>query len=517
MGERTDIVVVGAGIAGLAAAARLAAAGRSVAVLERADAPGGKIRAVPTIAGPCDAGPTVMTMADVFEDLFADCGERLTDHVTLEPMAVIARHLWEDGTRLDLHGDPALSLRAVRAAFGAVTAGRFATLSASFARLLDAFDAPMMRSAEPSVPRLSAAVAARPRLLADMAPHRSLSAHLRARLREPRLAQLLGRYATYVGGSPFAAPALLGLISQAEARGVWRVSGGMHALPRAVAALAERRGARIRCGVHVERLERDGEGWRVAAGPDSILARDVLFAGDPRALAAGLLGPDPAPAVPRRAAHPRSLSACVLAFAARARGLDIAHHTVLFGDEAEEFGALAEGRLPTRGTLYLCAQDRAADGSGAPDGPERFEIILNAPPGLALSDEETRRCTTLILDRLARFGLTFDPPPGPEALTTPAGFEAMFPGSMGSLYGLSPHGSTAALRRPKARTRLPGLWLAGGGTHPGAGVPMAALSGRHAAEAILKVRPSTSPSLRGATPGGTSTPSPTTAPPPSPS
>ncbi len=88
--------------------------------------------------------------------------------------------------------------------------------------------------------------------------------------------------------------------------------------------------------------------------------------------------------------------------------------------------------------------------------------------------------------QLARFGLTFDRTPPDSALTTPQGFATLFPGSQGSIYGRSPHGTLASFQRPTARTGLTGLYLAGGGAHPGAGVPMAALSGRHAAEAILK-------------------------------
>ena len=79
----------------------------------------------------------------------------------------------------------------------------------------------------------------------------------------------------------------------------------------------------------------------------------------------------------------------------------------------------------------------------------------------------------------------------------------MFPASRGSLYGLSPHGMTAALKRPRARTSLKGLYLAGGGTHPGAGIPMACLSGRHAAEAILTDHALTLPSRPTAMRGGT--------------
>jgi 1-hydroxycarotenoid 3,4-desaturase len=217
-------------------------------------------------------------------------------------------------------------------------------------------------------------------------------------------------------------------------------------------------------------------------------------------------------AVPHKAIHPRSHSAWVWAFAARPRGLPLAYHNIMFsGDPAKEFHEIAQGKMPSDPTLYLCAQDRAA---GDPAGQERFEIILNAPPvppdGSMNLEEEDQLCRSRTFQTLQRFGLAFDPIPEPDALTGPARFARMFPGSRGSIYGLSPHGLTAAFRRPGARTALPGLYLAGGGVHPGAGVPMATLSGRHAAEAIMQDRASTYRSVPTAMPGGMSTASPTT-------
>jgi 1-hydroxycarotenoid 3,4-desaturase len=245
-------------------------------------------------------------------------------------------------------------------------------------------------------------------------------------------------------------------------------------------------------------------------------ASRVVFNGDPRALHTGLLGEGARPAVPETAVEPRSHSANVWTFAARPRGPDLHHHNVFFGpDPRREFGPIAEGRLPEDPTLYICAQDR---GTGRnPPELERFEIIMNAPPLSEGQSEDIDSCRTRTFRTLATHGLTFGPEPSDATLTTPARFDALFPGSRGSLYGRSPHGLTAAFARPTARTAVPGLYLAGGGAHPGAGVPMATLSGRHAAEAILTDRTSTSRSRRTATPGGTSTASRTTAPAPSPS
>ena len=113
------VVVIGAGMGGLSAAARLAARGMSVTVLEQHNHPGGKMRTLDSPVGPVDAGPTVLTMRPVFEDLFASCGETLSDHVTLEAETVLARHWWRDGSSLDLHADPEASAAAIRAWGGA--------------------------------------------------------------------------------------------------------------------------------------------------------------------------------------------------------------------------------------------------------------------------------------------------------------------------------------------------------------------------------------------------------------
>jgi 1-hydroxycarotenoid 3,4-desaturase len=517
-GTEDRVVVVGAGMGGLASAIRLVAAGFDVTVVEAQGYPGGKMRTVDSAAGPVDAGPTVMTMRHVFDDLFAAAGTTLDAHVTLHRETVLARHWWPDGSTLDLHADAEETAAAVRAWGGPRAEADVRRFSARAARLFAAFDAPVMQAARPTFARLATHVAARPALIPAMDPVSTLARSLARQFRDPRLRQLFGRYATYVGGSPFASPAVLALIWHAEAKGVWRVEGGMHGLARAMEAVAKAGGATFLYDAPVRRIEI--QSGRVAAvqlaSGTRLPASSVVFNGDPRALARGLLGDSASAAVPTGAVEPRSLSANVWTFAARPRGPDLHHHNVFFGpDPKREFGPIAEGLLPEAPTLYVCAQDR---GTGRnPPELERFEIIMNAPPLPGGTPEDIETCRTLTFRTLAAHGLTFGPEPSDATLTTPRGFETLFPGSLGSLYGRSPHGLTAAFARPTARTPLPGLYLAGGGTHPGAGVPMATLSGKHAAEAIVTDRTSTSRSRRTATPGGMSTASPRTAAAPSPS
>lgn len=501
-------IVIGAGMGGLSAAIRLAAAGQSVTLIEAQPTPGGKMRTLPGTPGrPADAGPTVLTLRHVFDDLFACAGARLDDHLTLIPQPLLARHFWPDGSQLDLHTDVAASTEAIAAFAGPKAADEFRRFNTLSAQAYAAFDAPMMQSARPRAVGAALGALTHPAAWPVLLPGRSLARQMVSSFSDPRLRQLFGRYATYVGGVPDRSPAVLSLIWHAEARGVWAVQGGMAELARALAALAVRLGVQIVYGQSVQQITRqNGHVGEVVLSNGRALKGDaVVFNGDPAALLAGLLGPGPQQSLPAAAAHPRSLSAWVWAFAATLGpgAPDLAHHNVFFtADPSTEFGPLLRGQMPDAASLYVCAQDRGM--AQPPTEAERFEIILNAPPKTTLFAKEIDQCRAKTFPPLDRFGLHFSPPPPDSALTTPSGFSTLFPGSQGAIYGRSPHGTWASFQRPTARTALKGLYLAGGGAHPGAGVPMAALSGKHAAEAILTDQTSASTSLRTAMRGGMS-------------
>lgn len=506
------VIIVGAGIGGLAAACRLAAAGAQVTVLERQATPGGKMRTIPSLAGPVDAGPTVLTLPSVISDLFAAMGERLEDHIHLHRQARLARHFWPDGSQLDLWEDMEANLEAIRTFSGNRSAQQFQAFSSRAKELFFAFDAPMMQASRPTPTSLAIHCLRNPEILRQMAPFSTFDSLLNDSFDDARLRQLFGRYATYVGGSPYKVPALLALIWQAERSGVWTVEGGMHQLAIALAKLAETRGVQFAFDTHVSEIcTAAGAVTCVQTHDGTMLPADcVFFNGDPRALATGALGEDVRKVAAKTRTTARSLSAEVWAFAARKTGPDLALHNVFFrADPKPEFDALEHGGYVDNPTLYICAMDRG--GPAPPPDVERFEIIANAPP-LPTSQPELSRCRNRTFQTLEQFGLRFDPTPDPATLTTPTGFNRLFPASQGALYGQSPHGTMAAFSRPTARTKIRGLYLAGGGTHPGAGVPMAILSARHAVEAILKDQISTSTSRRTDMPGGISTGSATTDP-----
>ena len=515
--ERDDVIVIGAGVGGLSCAALLAAQGLAVTLVEAVAGPGGKMRQLRCGDALVDGGPTVFTMRPVFEAIFEACGARLDDEVKLTPATVLARHAWGDA-RLDLFADRAASQDAIGTFAGAAAARGYAGFCREAERLYNALEAPFIWAEQPNQIGLAwAMLRANAADLFSRRPFQSMWRALGDYFPDPRLRQLFGRYATYCGADPWQAPATLMLIAHVEASGVWLIEGGMVALARALAALAERHGAVIRYQAPVREVlvDQAGVSGVVLESGERLTARRVVCNADPAALAAGRFGAAVTRAAPAMPPPLRSLSALVWTTHARTAGFPLAHHNVFFsGDYAAEFKALAAGRVPAEPSIYVCAADRASDGGAPLGGPERLQILVNAPAlgdARALTPWEMDQCQSRMIACLARAGLELTLPPAATVLTSPEGFEALFPSTGGALYGRASHGSAAAFRRPGARTPIPGLYLAGGGTHPGPGVPMAALSGRLACATLLADRASTARFHPAAMPGGISTRRATTA------
>lgn len=507
------IIVIGAGMGGLAAAIDLAAKGMAVTLIERALAPGGKMRTLDVGGAPVDAGPTVLTLKRAFEQLFADAGANLADHVTLTRADRLARHAWDGESAFDLHADPNEAIDAVGRFSGADQARKFAAFLRDGRRLYAALEHSFLLDSKPSMPGLVARILRRnPAGLTAMRPFTTLWDALGDYFPDPRLRQLFGRYATYCGSSPFEAPATLMMIADLEQQGVWFVEGGMTRLAEALARLARSLGVEIRHEETVTDIVVEhgrAAGVRLATG-EILAARAVVANGDPDAIRAGLLG-EAAAGAPPAVSGPRALSALVWTATGRASGFELERHNVFFsGDYRAEFQALfGEGRMAGAPTIYVCAQDRGA--GPAPSGPDRFLILLNAPADgdvRAYTAQETDTWLATTLERLRACGLTLSL--DAVRATAPDGFAARFPGSGGALYGRALHGWRAAFQRPGARTRLPGLYLAGGAAHPGPGVPTSMLSGRIAARSILADSASTPRWRPAGIAGSTPTPSATT-------
>lgn len=484
-------VIIGAGIGGLTAALDLASRGLKVNVFEQAPQPGGKMREIDIHGHRIDSGPTVFTMPWVFEQLFAAAGTRLDEHLIIRPAELLARHFWRDGSQLDLFADLEQSVAAIAAFAGDAEALRYRAFCERAQRVFNTLDRSFMRSQRPSPWSLMAASGLRGLLdLWHVQPFQSLWHKLGEYFHDHRLRSLFGRYATYCGGSPLHAPATLMLVAHVEQVGVWQVDGGMQRLAEALARQIQRLGGEIHYGTAVHSIAvKGGRAVGVTLENGQRYGADVVVANtDVAAIGRGRLGPEAAAAVPAPNAGRRSLSALTWSLLAQPSGLELAHHNVFFPDDyPNEFvDVFGHKRLPARPAVYLCAQDRGHQDK-PPDGPERLFLITNAP---ARGDREAFGAEVIARQQSAAFellqacGLQLDHRPEQSVATTPADFERRFPDTGGAIYGSAPHGWRASFTRPGARSRLRGLYLAGGSVHPGPGVPMVALSGRLAAAAV---------------------------------
>ena len=480
----TPIIVIGAGMGGLAAATLLAARGEPVLILERQSAPGGKMRLVRAGEAAIDGGPTVFTMRSIFERLFSDAGTTLDAELSLTPLDVLARHSWGNGPELDLFADLNRSADAIGALAGADDARGFLALNREAKHMFETLRKTYIEQQRPS-PFDVAFGGGLSGLLAMMKinPFETLWGAVSRHLKDDRLRQLFGRYATYVGSSPFQAVATLLLIAHVEQEGVWTVKGGMHDVARAFERVFQRKGGVIRYDTHVQRIETSQGRVNavVTSQGEYIPCRVVIANADANAIATGHFGGEISKTVKTLPANMRSLSAITWCVNAKTSGFPLVFHNVFFSrDYKREFEALQQG-YPPDPTIYLCAQDR----TGAVADKERMLILINSPANGDHIEKNRDMIENAMRKKLASSGLDIDWSSAKIAATSPQGFHALFPATGGALYGRVSHGFYASFQRPGAQTKMPGLFLAGGSAHPGAGVPMAAYSGRLAADAVM--------------------------------
>ena len=475
------VVVIGAGVGGLATAVRLAAAGHSVTVLEQADAVGGKLGLAERGGFRWDTGPSLLTMPHVLADTFAAAGVRLDDVLTLQRLDPIASYRFADGTTLTAAADLDEFCAHLDDVLEPGSGDDWRRLTERAAAMWRVVEQPFLRSPIGGWGGL-ARQSLRLRDLPVVAPHRTLRELGRHYLRDARLRMLLERYATYTGSDPRRAPATLAVIGYVEQRfGGWYVEGGLHRIAAALAATAREQGTVIRTGADVTRITLSGNAVHGVelAGGERIAADVVVANADATTVYRDLL-PQSAGAAPLRrlrGAVP-SLSGFVLLLGVDGGPKLPAHHTVLFPrDYDAEFDAIFGPRpAPVADpTLYIAAPD---DRAVAPHGQRSWFVLVNAPrSGPVDWNEATTDCyRDHLLEVLAARGFDVSDSLVEQHVLSPADLQRRTRAVGGAIYGTSSNGVRSAFLRPSNATGVNGLFLVGGSSHPGGGLPLVLLS-----------------------------------------
>ncbi|MEV6630695.1 phytoene desaturase family protein [Actinoplanes sp. NPDC051470] len=476
----SHVVVIGAGVGGLATAIRLAAAGHRVVVHEQAGVVGGKLGVYERAGYRFDTGPSLLTLPRVFDDL----GLGLTPE-RLDP---VVRHVFPDGSVLDSSSDPDVFRERIADAFGRAAADDWAAFWARAEQIWAASWGPVLQ--RPVTAATLLRLSWRVKDLRAIAPGASLRGLGRRYLRDPRLRVLLDRYATYTGADPRRAPAALAAIPYAElAFGGWYLPGGLGTLGAALARRAHSLGVEIVLDSPVAAIEQSGgrvSGVRLDNGLHA--AADVVVSN----VDALVTYRDLVPSAGRVAGlADRSLAGFVLLLGVRGATPELAHHTVFFPRNYDAefdaiFGDPGRGRRARPADNPAIFVTRADDPAVRPDGREAWFVLVNAPPhGSGWNAVDWRRpglapaYQDRILALLARRGLDVRDRLEFAEVRTPADLAAATGAPGGSIYG-----TAGGLMRSPNRGPVPGLYLVGGSTHPGGGLPMVTLSARIVATQI---------------------------------
>lgn len=474
--RRPHAVVIGSGYGGLAAAIRLGARGYRVTVLERLDAAGGRGYVHKKDGFTFDAGPTIITLPFLFEELWEMCGKKMSDDIDLRPMQPFYRLRWHDGSVFDYSNDEAEMNRQVAAfnpddveGLAKFIAHSKQTYALGFEQLahmpFNTFG-DMMKVA-PDMMRLQA--------------WRSVYSMAAKYISDPRLRAAQSFHPLFVGGNPFNVTSIYSMIAYLEKSwGVHFAMGGTGSLVKGMVGLVEGQGNSIRYKTEVEQITLDGKratGVRLKSG--EVIKADIVVSNADSAWTYKNLVPASARKTwtDRKLDRARySMSLFVWYFGTRKRYEDVKHHTILFGPRYQEHveDIFTRKVLAEDFSLYLY-RPTATDPSMAPEGCDSF-YVLSPVPHLESGTDWTKEAEpyrkkiekylsdTIMPDLEENVATSF--------VTTPLDFKNRLNSIHGAAFGLEPVLWQSAWFRPHNKSEdVDHLYLVGAGTHPGAGLP----------------------------------------------
>ena len=483
-GSSDHVVIVGAGLAGLSAAIHLAAAGRKVTILEKNLFPGGRNGLLERNGYSFDTGPTVLTMPDLISDIFATLGENMNEWLELTPVSPLYRAFFHDGSQIDVHADTNEMADAIAALSGADEAAGYRRYVDFVSKLYkyemnDFIDRNIDSPFNLLTPNLAKLIA--------IGGFRKLAPKVEQYLKDPRLQKVFSFQAMYAGVSPQEAMALYAVIAYMDSvNGVFFPKGGMHALPRAMAAVATKHGVTIEYGKAVSTVEHSGGRARavITEGGERFECDALILNPDLPVAYRELLG-----FVPKRIQRLKYSPSCVTLLVGSSQGYEnLAHHNIHFGSAWDQtFKELINEKVLMRDPSFLVTVPTHDDPALAPAGKHSYYVLFPTPNLTADIDWRTTSATYRdeILRTLEKHGYNnFLDSIEVEEMTTPLewaemGLEAGAPFASAHTFL-----QTGPFRPKNLAQGFENIVFAGSGTQPGVGVPMVLISGKLAAARI---------------------------------
>ncbi|WP_251047904.1 phytoene desaturase family protein [Planococcus sp. ISL-109] len=489
--NRQHIAIVGGGLGGLAAAVTLAHAGMRVSLFEKNSHFGGKLMPVELGSYRFDFGPNTITMPGLFQQVIAQTGRNPEDYFQLEKLAVHTRNHFTDGSHIDFTADREDMIRQLETLdpFAAERYPDFLAETERLYRLSEQYFFPL--SFQSFRDYLSPALG---KALLQVRPYESMDRFFSRYFKHAGLRQAFGRYATYIGSSPYKAPATFAMIAHLElAQGVFYAKGGNTSIAEGFAAVAAECGAELHADTAVTRiLTKKGAACGVELADGRTVEADaVILNGDLLSAFPELVDEQERPSFrdAKRNKFEPSISAFVITAGLDIRLPELKHHNVFFSaDYPREFRELfADKNYSGDPTIYI-SNSSHTDSAVSPLGDNLF-ILVNAPAltadGQLQVDPE--RYKNRIYDLLEHYGIFIRGHIKEERIFTPAFICDKFGSYRGALYGPSSNRPQDAFLRPANASRdVKGLYFVGGSVHPGGGSPMVTLSGLNVARRLIR-------------------------------